>query len=74
MTAVVCQPSCATTLFDSGRSGCGGHGLGLGIVREILAAHDGEVTLRAETASSGACFEWLLPVTRVAPREPDEIA
>jgi signal transduction histidine kinase len=53
--------------LDSPRSReAGGAGLGLSIAAEIATAHRGSITVR-ESASGGACFVVLLPLTADEP-------
>jgi len=49
-------------LDESRERGQGGAGLGLAIVREIVAAHGGEVSVVATTTGVGATFRIVLPV------------
>ena len=49
------------SMFASGVTGGGGSGLGLSIVRDILAAHGGTIEF-VPTLLDGACFEWRLPL------------
>jgi signal transduction histidine kinase len=62
------DPARLPTLFDPLRAGGlaapQGHGLGLGIVREIVEQHGGTVRARSEGTRRGASFVVLLPLAR----------
>ena len=63
------DPAHAEAVFQRGfttkPAGPGGRGLGLALVRQAVARHDGTLTV-AEAACGGAEFEVRLPLPKVA--------
>ena len=63
-TGVGVSPDMADHLFEPFATGRpDGTGLGLAIARELADAHDGQLTLRAQTPGRGAVFALQLPQT-----------
>lgn len=52
----------------------GGLGIGLSLVRQLVALHGGEVSVASEGIGKGSCFTVRLPVDGRAPAERDEPA
>jgi two-component system, sensor histidine kinase and response regulator len=64
----VIPPEVLPEVFQPFRSGSGGLGLGLYIVRTFVEAHDGHVRVTS-SAAEGTCFESVLP--RRTPERPE---
>jgi CheY-like chemotaxis protein len=60
-----------TRAADPGRGGPEGLGLGLAVVRSIVAAHEGTVTAHSDPAAGGATFTVRLPIL-TGPDEGDD--
>ena len=49
----------------------GGLGIGLALVKQFVAMHDGSITVASEGVNQGSCFTVRLPLLAELPDEPD---